>query len=105
MGTVNAKLGSIFSYIKESYKQLGEYDVEEVDFNEFNNNNISRTELADLKKAMAEVDEMEKIYSSNFTKKPKRKKAVVDVSSEKKREDLITKKSRTEASREKDREE
>ncbi|MBR3134521.1 MAG: hypothetical protein IKG56_03580 [Clostridia bacterium] len=104
MGTVNTKLGNIFSYIKTSYKQLGEYDVDEIDFNEFNNADISRTELADLKKAMAEVDEMEKSYSLNFSKKSKRKKAVVDVSRDKKSEDLIAKKSRKEASKEKDRE-
>ena len=105
MGTITTKIGHIFARIKKTYKELGEYDVEDVDLNNFDNiktTAISKKDFDDLQKSMKEVDEMEKSYYS-IDKDRQRKSNLKDVSNKEQGNEVQHKKAKSSLNKENDR--
>ena len=106
MGTITTKIGNIFAEIKKTYKELGEYDVEDVDLNTFDNlktASISKKDFDDLKRSMDEVDAMAKNYYVK-DKNYQRKSNLKDVSNSEQGHEFQHNKVKTDVSKEKDRE-
>lgn len=107
MGTLTTKIGNAFASIRDTYKRLGEYDVEDVDINDFasvSTSNISQKEYADLKKALSEVGEMERDYIADMKKRNSRGQSLSSVSNSKQVKSNEPKKAKANLDKEKDRE-
>lgn len=107
MGTLSTKIGNAFANIKDVYKRLGEYDVDDVNIDDFSSvsaSNISQNDYADLKRALTEVDEMERKYISDMKKRNSRGNSLSNVSNSKQINSTEQKRAKTNPNKEKDRE-